>query len=124
LDQIDAEFALAEGGDGLIKDGRSNILEWRQPRNIAGGYSSCRGSAGHGSIPRPDNAIVRLSKAISKLAAYVPPMRLNETTRTYFERLAKISPPEAAARYRISSTRRNRPKSSAISPSTNFATIP
>jgi acetylornithine deacetylase/succinyl-diaminopimelate desuccinylase-like protein len=28
------------------------------------------------------------------------PMRLNETTRVYFERLASISPPDKAARYR------------------------
>src|SRR5206468_5408377 len=28
------------------------------------------------------------------------PMHLNETTRTYFERLATISPPDRAARYR------------------------
>ncbi len=100
-DKIDAEFALAEGGGGVVKNGKVQYVavattekfRWRV-QLIA------RGTAGHGSIPRADNAIVRLANAVSKVAAWVPPMRLNETTRTYFERLAQISPPSAAARYR------------------------
>jgi acetylornithine deacetylase/succinyl-diaminopimelate desuccinylase-like protein len=58
-----------------------------------------RGLAGHGSRPRPDNAVVRLATAVAKFGAWQPPARLNETTRTYFERLAGISPPEEAYRY-------------------------
>jgi acetylornithine deacetylase/succinyl-diaminopimelate desuccinylase-like protein len=34
------------------------------------------------------------------LASFRTPIRLNETTRAYFEKLAQVSPPEAAARYR------------------------
>ena len=48
-------------------------------------------------MPRVDNAIVRLARAFAKLGDTQPPMRLNETTRTFFERLASISPPEQAA---------------------------
>jgi acetylornithine deacetylase/succinyl-diaminopimelate desuccinylase-like protein len=44
--------------------------------------------------------VVRLSAAIAKLAGWRTPMRLNETTRAYFERLASISAPEDADRYR------------------------
>src|SRR6185503_11169701 len=58
-----------------------------------------KGSSGHGSMPRLDNAIVHLSAAVARLGEYQPPMRLNETTRAFFERLAKISPPEAARWY-------------------------
>src|SRR5262249_32417323 len=49
--------------------------------------------------PLPDNAIARLANAVSRIAAWEPPMRLNDTTRAYFERLATISTPEEAARY-------------------------
>ena len=59
-----------------------------------------RGPAGHGSVPLRTNAVVHLAQAVAKVAAWQPPMRLNDTTRTYFERLAGISPPEQAARYR------------------------
>jgi acetylornithine deacetylase/succinyl-diaminopimelate desuccinylase-like protein len=47
-----------------------------------------------------DNAIVHLAAAVAKVGTWQTPMRLNETTRTYFEKLASVSPPEKAARYR------------------------
>ena len=58
------------------------------------------GTSGHGSIPRADNAIVRLASAVAKIGTWSAPMRLNDTTAIYFERLATISPPDEAARYR------------------------
>jgi Acetylornithine deacetylase/Succinyl-diaminopimelate desuccinylase and related deacylases len=98
--EIEAEYCIAEGG-GLVRSGGTSI------RNIVGTSEKrpnsvrliARGPAGHGSRPLPDNAVVRLTNAVSKAAAWQTPMRLNDTTRTYFERLATISSPEAAARY-------------------------
>ena len=58
------------------------------------------GTAGHGSVPRLDNPLLHLAAAIDKLGRWQTPMRLNDTTRTYFERLATIAPPERAAAYR------------------------
>jgi acetylornithine deacetylase/succinyl-diaminopimelate desuccinylase-like protein len=99
--EIDAEFALAEGGGGLIRDGKANYFTIATTEKVPrGAWLIAHGRAGHGSVPRPDNPVVRLANAISKIAAWSPPMHLNETTRTYFERLAEISSPEAAARYR------------------------
>ncbi|HXZ35143.1 MAG TPA: M20/M25/M40 family metallo-hydrolase [Thermodesulfobacteriota bacterium] len=100
-DEIDAEFALAEGGGGIIKDGKVLYLSVATSEKVRIEVQLlARGTAGHGSIPRPDNAVVRLANAISRVAEWAQPMRLDETTRTYFQRLAGISPPEAAARYR------------------------
>jgi acetylornithine deacetylase/succinyl-diaminopimelate desuccinylase-like protein len=58
------------------------------------------GTSGHGSVPRPDNAVVHLAAAVGRVGAWETPMHLNETTRVYLERLAGISPPDKAARYR------------------------
>jgi acetylornithine deacetylase/succinyl-diaminopimelate desuccinylase-like protein len=58
------------------------------------------GTAGHGSMPREDNAIVRLSMAVAKVAQWQPPMVLNDVTRTYFEGLSLIASPADAARYK------------------------
>jgi acetylornithine deacetylase/succinyl-diaminopimelate desuccinylase-like protein len=58
------------------------------------------GTSGHASIPRIDNALVHLSAAVAKLGMWETPIRLNETTRTYFEKLALISTSDSAARYR------------------------
>jgi acetylornithine deacetylase/succinyl-diaminopimelate desuccinylase-like protein len=58
------------------------------------------GTSGHGSVPRLDNPLTHLSAAVAKVGAWETPMRLNETTRAYFGKLAEISPPESAQRYR------------------------
>ncbi len=101
FDEIDAEFALTEGG-GVTLDasGKASVVTVgttekvpRRVRLIATGVS------GHGSVPRLDNSLIHLSAAIAKVGTWETPMRLNETTRTYFEKLATISTPENAARY-------------------------
>ena len=50
-------------------------------------------------------SIVHLSQAIAKIAAWQTPMRLNDTTRTYFERLATLSSPERVAVQRTNESR-------------------
>ena len=43
---------------------------------------------------------MHLAAAVAKVGEWKPPIRLNETTRAYFKRLASISTPEDAKRYR------------------------
>jgi acetylornithine deacetylase/succinyl-diaminopimelate desuccinylase-like protein len=57
------------------------------------------GPSGHGSVPLQGNAVVHLANAVAKVGAWRAPVRLNEITRAYFQRLATISTPEEAARY-------------------------
>ena len=98
--EIEAEFCIAEGGSRLRKDGKmSRTLDATTEKTPLSIRLVAKGTAGHGSVPLPDNAIARLGAAIAKVAAYQTPMLLNDTTRTYFERLAGISEPAAAARY-------------------------
>ncbi|HVG83987.1 MAG TPA: M20/M25/M40 family metallo-hydrolase [Vicinamibacterales bacterium] len=101
LDAINAEFCLAEGG-GVVRTGgkisRANVgTTEKEPRPIE---IIARGPAGHGSVPSKNNAVTRLSAAVGKVASWVPPLRVNETTGTYFRKLATMSPPDLAARYR------------------------
>jgi len=58
------------------------------------------GVSGHASRPRPDNPIVHLGAALGKLQTWQYPMRLNETTREYFRRMADVVDPELADLYR------------------------
>jgi len=98
--EIDAEYALAEGGGGAVRDGKPRYVTIATTEKIPRGIRLvARGTAGHGSRPRPDNAVVRVAGAVAKVGAWQPPMRLNDVTRAYFERLATISEPEAAFRY-------------------------
>src|SRR5262249_41581778 len=51
---------------------------------------TARGTAGHGSLPRPDNPVVHLARAIARVADADQPVRLNATTRRYFKEFAKL----------------------------------
>ena len=101
FDEIDAEFALSEGGGAVLEGGKVTVVQVstteKVPRRVR---LVVNGTSGHASVPRLDNALVHLSAAVAKLGTWETPIRLNETTRTYFDKLAAISPPENAARYR------------------------
>ncbi|HYA16225.1 MAG TPA: M20/M25/M40 family metallo-hydrolase [Bryobacteraceae bacterium] len=101
LDEINAEFAITEGG-GATSDNNGKV-EFvtvgttekvpRRARLVATGIS------GHGSVPRVDNPLIHLSEAVAKVGTWETPMRLNDTTRAYFEKEATMATPEQAARY-------------------------
>ncbi|MEO7652889.1 MAG: M20/M25/M40 family metallo-hydrolase [Bryobacteraceae bacterium] len=98
--EIDAEYALAEGASTVSRNGKVVYVgisaTEKVPRTV---HLVAHGRAGHGSQPTQHNAVIRLANAVAKVGAWQPPMRLNDVTRTYFERLATISPPEEAYRY-------------------------
>ena len=98
---IEAEYALAEGGQNIVRDSKVEQVgietTEKTPRRVT---LVARGTAGHGSKPTLDNAVVTLANAISRVSAWETEVRLNDTTRTYFRRLAEISAPEDAYRYR------------------------
>jgi acetylornithine deacetylase/succinyl-diaminopimelate desuccinylase-like protein len=97
---IEAEFCLAEGGSVVRRGGEIVSMNVATTEKVpARAKLVTRGTAGHGSVPLDDNAIARVSRAVSAAAAWQTPMRLNDTTRDYFERLAAASDPETARRY-------------------------
>jgi acetylornithine deacetylase/succinyl-diaminopimelate desuccinylase-like protein len=99
-DKIDSEFALNEGGWAYEKNGRVQYVGVATTEKVPRGLQViAKGTSGHGSMPRLDNPVTHLSAAVAKIGSWQPPMRMNETTRTFFERLAKISPPEEARLY-------------------------
>ncbi len=98
--EIDAEYCLAEGGEVIRSGGRIQYATVVTTEKVAHTVRLIsRGVAGHGSVPLRSNAIVHLSQAVAKVAAWQTPMRLNETTRAYFAALAKLSSPEDAERF-------------------------
>lgn len=101
FDAIDAEYCLAEGG-GIVRAGGRNVhanvgTTEKEPRAVE---IIARGPAGHGSVPRQTNVVTRLSKAVAKVAEWTPPTRVNETTGSYFRKLAATTlSAELAKRY-------------------------
>lgn len=98
--EIDAEYCLAEGGGVVRSAGKIQFATVSTTEKVAHTVKLiARGAAGHGSVPLRSNAIAHLSRAITRVTDWRTPMRLNETTRAYFEGLSKLSAPEDAARY-------------------------
>jgi len=109
-DEIACEYAITEGGATTARDGRVRTVEIATTEKVPRGVRLiAHGQAGHGSRPRLDNPIAHLAQAVWKVSVNQPPMRLNDTTRTYFERLATISTPEEADRYNHLSDPARRP---------------
>lgn len=97
---IEAEYCLAEGGGIRRHNGRADrMLVGTTEKNPTAVKLVAKGTAGHGSAPLPDNALDKLASAITRLSAWRTPVQWNDTTRTYFEKLATVSTPEQAARY-------------------------
>ncbi len=100
-EEIEAEYCIAEAGGvqrrgGEVRFASIETLE-KIPRAV---QLTASGPAGHGSVPRLTNPVVRLAAAVTAVANWQSPVRTNETTTAYFERLASLSSPEDAARYR------------------------
>ncbi len=92
---MDCEFALNEGG--WIMMGATGKVQYVSI-STADKLSiplivTAKGTSTHSSMPRPDNAIFTLSKAMAKLADYETPVELIPSTREFFETLAKTSEP-------------------------------
>ena len=91
-DWIDAGLALNEGGDGSVRNGKK-IANYVQASEKT--YYSVQlqvaNPGGHSSMPRTDNAIYQLANALVRISSYSFPVKLNEVTRTYFERTGKIT---------------------------------
>jgi len=100
FDKIDSEFCLAEGGSVARVNREVQYAGIQTVEKIPYRVELlATGVAGHGSVPLQTNSVTRLAKAVAAIADWRTPIRLNETTAAYFERLASISPADAAERY-------------------------
>jgi acetylornithine deacetylase/succinyl-diaminopimelate desuccinylase-like protein len=99
---IDAEYALNEGGGGLLDESGKRISNAVQASEKKFGNLTVEAvnPGGHSSRPRPDNAIYDLARALVGIAEYHFPVRLNEVTRAHLEAQAPLEAPELGAAMR------------------------
>src|SRR6266700_1689163 len=118
-DLIDAEFALnTDAGGGVLRDGQRVMFVVQASEKVYATYVlEATDKGGHSSLPRPaDNPVYRLAPVLERLAQYQFPVKLNEVSRTFFERSAALEsgrladdergvlkdPPDSAAVARLS----------------------
>jgi acetylornithine deacetylase/succinyl-diaminopimelate desuccinylase-like protein len=95
---IDAEMVFNHDGGGILSDhGRPVIMTVDATEKLYADFQvSATNPGGHSSLPRPDNAIYSLTNALDRLQHYQFPFELNEVTRVYYERMAKVETPARA----------------------------
>ena len=95
---VDAEFALNEGGPVALKGGKPFGVGVQTSEKVALGYRlEVKNPGGHSSLPTQDNAIYHLAEGLARLSRFAFPVKLNETTRAFFERAAELESPQVAA---------------------------
>ncbi|MFB3827419.1 MAG: M20/M25/M40 family metallo-hydrolase [Bryobacteraceae bacterium] len=89
--KIQAEFALNEGGTIAQFASGTRIYQVQTAEKIpTRAVLRARGTAGHASLPRADNPVLAVARALVNLADADQPVSLNSTTRRYFAALAKV----------------------------------
>ncbi len=98
-DLIDAEFVLNHDGGGVEMDqGKRLFMDVNAAEKLYGDFVlTATNPGGHSSIPTPDNAIYELANALTRLEHYRFPFELNNITRAYYQRLAKVEHGQRAA---------------------------
>jgi acetylornithine deacetylase/succinyl-diaminopimelate desuccinylase-like protein len=90
-DLINADYALNEGGGGMAKGGKKVLNRVQLSEKVFQSFQlEVKNRGGHSSQPRKDNAIYHLAHALDNLSKFDFPVNLNEGTRIYFERSAKL----------------------------------
>jgi len=95
---LDAEFALNEGAGVGLKNGKPLRHGVQTAEKVPVNYRlEVKNAGGHSSLPVKDNAIYRLAEGLGRLSKFDFPVKLNETTRLWFERSAATEAPQRAA---------------------------
>jgi acetylornithine deacetylase/succinyl-diaminopimelate desuccinylase-like protein len=90
-EKIDAEFALNELGFWQDQNSGERVFQIQTTEKVPTRIIlTARGTAGHGSLPRPDNPVAHLARAITRLVDAEQPIALNPTTRPYFAEIGRL----------------------------------
>jgi acetylornithine deacetylase/succinyl-diaminopimelate desuccinylase-like protein len=98
-DWIDAEYCInLDGGEFEKENGKPMLAAIQASEKVYVDFQlESRNPGGHSSVPTPDNAIYQLAGALARLQFFSFPWHMNEITRSYFERMAALTPEPASA---------------------------
>jgi acetylornithine deacetylase/succinyl-diaminopimelate desuccinylase-like protein len=115
---IEAEYCInLDGGEFEKEKGKRLLAGIQASEKVYVDFQfESLNPGGHSSVPSPDNAIYHLAGALARLQSFSFPVKINEITRSYFERNAALTagqvsadlkavakqPPDNAAVHRLS----------------------
>jgi acetylornithine deacetylase/succinyl-diaminopimelate desuccinylase-like protein len=90
-DKFAAGFALNEGGNVVMKNGKVQHVAVQASEKVTVNVKViATGTTGHASMPTKENAVVHLAAAVAKIGTYSAPVHLTTIVRRYFESLAPL----------------------------------
>jgi len=98
-DLIEAEYVInMDAGDPVMVNGKRLFRSVQAAEKVYVTFKlEVHNPGGHSSLPTKDNAIYRLAAALGRVSAYEFPARLNEITRTFFQRMALLQQGQLAS---------------------------
>ena len=94
-DKFAAGFAINEGGNVFVKNGKVQYVGVQASEKVAMNVAViARGTSGHASQPTKDNPVVHLAAAVAKIGNYAAPVHFTAIVRRYFEGLAPLEDDE------------------------------
>ena len=96
-DKFAAGFAINEGGNVFVKNGKVQYIGVQASEKVAVNVAViARGASGHASQPTKDNPVIHLAAAIAKIGTYSAPVHFTAIVRRYFEGVAALEDDEIA----------------------------
>jgi acetylornithine deacetylase/succinyl-diaminopimelate desuccinylase-like protein len=97
----DAEFLITEGGENLVENDEYKYvgvdIAEKAPFWL---HIIAHGQSGHGSRPIEDSAPNRLVRALNRILAYQPELKIMPEVQEVLAEMAPYQPPARAARFR------------------------
>lgn len=94
---LDAEFALNEAGTVVGFGPKPVFVGVQVAEKVFANFKlEASDMGGHSSMPRSDNAISQMARALNKVAAFQFPISVNEPTRATLEQAAALQSPAIA----------------------------
>jgi acetylornithine deacetylase/succinyl-diaminopimelate desuccinylase-like protein len=88
-----ADYVINEGGGVGMVVGKRNVYTCQTAeKGVCWLKLTFRGKPGHASVPHGDNCVVKMAKAIERIAAYRSPLRRNLTTELFIRGIAEEQP--------------------------------
>jgi acetylornithine deacetylase/succinyl-diaminopimelate desuccinylase-like protein len=96
---IDAEYCInLDGGEFEKEKGKRLLAGIQASEKVYVDFQfESLNPGGHSSVPSPDNAIYHLAGALARLQSFSFPVKVNEITRSYFERNAALTTGQVSA---------------------------
>ncbi len=121
-DLVRSEFAIGEGGGFNIRlAGKTFFTVEVAEKGVCWVRARATGEAGHGSMPRRDSAVVRLSEAVARLGRHGLPQHASEPVLRFFAAVAAELPVAIRPLVRLLSDHRVAPRVLGLLPDPSVA---